>query len=127
MLSCDRCIGVCCTAGGAVVVTPEDIARLADGFGVDEAEFRNKYISIENGNLILKSKWDPCPFLSKGRCSVYQIRPALCREYYCWNNQGGLDFRVAVAVQQQGIDRGQVMVRESVSGVAEVYLVEPVE
>lgn len=92
---CSKCPGYCCSYP-RIIVTKEDIERLAGHFNVsfDEAKKRftqaYRYESKEEKikEQILRHRKDDvykstCQFLDpvKRRCTVYQARPAVCREY----------------------------------------------
>jgi uncharacterized protein len=72
------------------MVTKRDIKRLAKGFGLsyEEAEERfTKYVE-EYGHRVLRHRKDDifkstCRFLhpTERRCTIYEHRPAVCREY----------------------------------------------
>ncbi|MBS1797242.1 MAG: YkgJ family cysteine cluster protein [Acidobacteria bacterium] len=77
-IDCTDC-GHCCRT-----VRPEvdqtDIARIAAFLGISAPEFTEKYLrSGDRDELEMKSL--PCPFLVGNECSIYDVRPALCREY----------------------------------------------
>lgn len=88
---CSKCPGYCCSYG-RIVVTPKDIARLAQRFGLTPEKAREKfsyrYKSGDVDEWILRHRKDTifdsvCRFLDpeKRRCTVYEHRPAVCREY----------------------------------------------
>jgi Fe-S-cluster containining protein len=80
-IDCTTC-GNCCT-----VVSPtlkeDEVAQLAYHLGESSSEFASKYLKpAEPGE---PSPWvvrqRPCPFLHDKRCTVYEHRPANCRDY----------------------------------------------
>jgi Fe-S-cluster containining protein len=88
---CLKCPGYCCSYG-RIVVTERDIARLAKHFGIDveraRARFSYHYKTKEVDEWILRHRKDTifdsmCRFFDqeKRRCTVYEARPAVCREY----------------------------------------------
>ena len=87
--SCLKCPGYCCSYP-EIEVTPRDIERLARHFGVEYrvAEERfTKYDPVEKVRLLRHRKdhvFDSTCMLfdqEKRRCTVYESRPAVCREY----------------------------------------------
>jgi Fe-S-cluster containining protein len=62
-------------------VIPADIKRLAKHMGISAKEFETKY--CEDGEFGKKQiKSVPCMFLGEdNRCTVYEIRPKVCKEY----------------------------------------------
>lgn len=78
-IDCTECANCCKTL--RIVVDSADIARLARGLGLSAREFAQRYIrSDEYGEKFFARS--PCPFLgSDNRCTVYDERPAACRDY----------------------------------------------
>jgi len=87
--SCLKCPGYCCSYP-EIEVTPRDIERLGRHFGLDyrQAEERfTKYDPVEKVQLLRHKKdkvfESTCMLFDqdKRRCTVYESRPAVCREY----------------------------------------------
>jgi Fe-S-cluster containining protein len=87
--SCLKCPGYCCSYP-EIEVTPRDIERLGRHFGLEYrvAEERfTKYDPVEKVRLLRHRKdhvFDSTCMLfdqEKRRCTVYESRPAVCREY----------------------------------------------
>lgn len=87
--SCDKCPAYCCSYP-EIEVTPRDIARLAKHFGLEYAQAEEqltKYDAKEKVRLLRHRKdrvFDSvCALLDQKarRCTVYEARPAVCREY----------------------------------------------
>lgn len=78
-IDCTQC-AKCCES--ATEVGADDIRRLAKRLGKSEAEFRAAFVGDDDpeepGVLSLKS---PCPLLDGNKCSCYEDRPAVCREF----------------------------------------------
>lgn len=106
-LDCQKCIGACCTIAGSVTVSDGDIERLSRYVGISTDEFKTVRVTVENGNPIIKSSFDPCPFLKKGQCSVYEARPDTCREYHCWDAKD-VAFGIAKQLQEGGVTEGRL-------------------
>jgi Fe-S-cluster containining protein len=69
-------------------VTKRDIRRLAKYFGVNYATAQKRFTTTWQGEQILRRKADPifgkaCRFLdpSTRRCTIYEGRPSVCREF----------------------------------------------
>jgi Fe-S-cluster containining protein len=94
---CGQCPGYCCSYP-RIVVSDDDIERLADHLGLSrkKAESRHtrryKFASDDPSEAvderILKHQKDPiygsiCGFFDtkKRRCTIYEGRPEVCREY----------------------------------------------
>ncbi len=89
---CRRC-GECCSQvspdSDLVIVSPPEIRRIMDatGLGWDEvAEPYPEFIEKDDGTLYtfewcIKRKDGRCAFLEGRRCTMYPVRPWICRTY----------------------------------------------
>src|SRR5262249_54248870 len=85
---CAKCPGWCCTYDW-IGVTRRDIARLAKRFGlsVEDATRRFTKLAPDYGRVLPHPKdriyGTRCMFLDQKtrRCSIYEHRPAVCREF----------------------------------------------
>jgi Fe-S-cluster containining protein len=89
LYDCDRCPAYCCTYA-RIQVTKRDIARLARRFEItpEQAWKRFTCSGEKPGERILRHKKDElfgtaCRFLDleTRKCTVYEHRPGVCREY----------------------------------------------
>lgn len=82
VFECRKC-GHCCEGRGGIVVSPEDLARLARFFELEPQEAARRYGEISNGKLKLRQNDDgQCIFFSPDRgCLVHEIKPAICRAW----------------------------------------------
>jgi Fe-S-cluster containining protein len=85
---CNECPAYCCSIYERVQVTPRDIRRLARHFGVTEEIATVQYTKFFEKERVLRRKADPifgkaCQFLNPEtrKCTIYNARPAVCREY----------------------------------------------
>lgn len=69
-------------------MTRRDIRRLANHFGVDYETAQRRFTTKWEGEQILRRKSDPifgkaCKFLDpvSRRCTIYEGRPSVCREF----------------------------------------------
>ncbi|MCC7303604.1 MAG: YkgJ family cysteine cluster protein [Bacteroidia bacterium] len=78
-IDCLKCANCCSTT--SPILYRRDVERLSDHFGIRPGVFTEKFLRTdEDGDQVLSSL--PCPFLGADkRCSVYECRPAACREY----------------------------------------------
>jgi uncharacterized protein len=76
---CLECANCCKTT--SPIFYQKDIERLAKHLRMKPGDFIETYLRIdEDKDYVLKKS--PCPFLGEGNyCSVYEDRPAACREY----------------------------------------------
>ena len=76
---CTQCANCCKKGSPSFSFT--DIKRLAGHLGITNKAFRKKYLmKADDGDLMFSKT--PCVFLGKdNRCTVYEARPANCRQY----------------------------------------------
>lgn len=77
--NCLNCANCCKTT--SPIFYQRDIERAAKALGMKPGEFLQKYLEMdEEGDFVLTQA--PCPFLdTENYCSIYEDRPAACREY----------------------------------------------
>ena len=82
--SCSKCPGYCCSYP-EIEVTKRDIARLAEHLGLTEEQAEARFTK---GARLLRHQKDTifdsvCVFLDTKtrRCTVYDARPGVCRDY----------------------------------------------
>jgi Fe-S-cluster containining protein len=87
LFNCLRCPAYCCSYD-RIEVTKRDIARLAKHFQVSYETAKERYTKIAYGDRVLRQQQDHiykkvCMFLDteKRRCTIYDARPGVCREY----------------------------------------------
>jgi len=87
--SCEKCPGYCCSYP-EIEITPRDIERLAKHFGLDYATAEERFTKPDDKDKarLLRHKQDRvfktvCMFfdLKTRRCTVYEARPGVCRDY----------------------------------------------
>ena len=86
---CAKCPAYCCSYA-LIEVSQRDIARLARHFGVSVNEAEHRYTKFDAGAKVrsLRHQKDEhygqiCRFLNSEtrRCTVYDARPGVCRQY----------------------------------------------
>ncbi|MEO8218695.1 MAG: YkgJ family cysteine cluster protein [Acidobacteriota bacterium] len=84
---CSKCPAYCCSYD-RIGVTRADIQRLAVFFGKSYLVTKLRYTKMHSGDRVLRHKKDHiyksvCQFLDSDtrRCTVYEGRPEVCREY----------------------------------------------
>ncbi len=89
---CQRC-GICCRWPGHVLLTDEDITRMAAATGLTEDEFieRHTLLAVNRQQLSLAEHSDGrCIFLEETGCAFYEARPAQCRNFpHTWRVSEG--------------------------------------
>ena len=82
--SCNKCPGYCCSYP-EIEITKRDIAQLAKHLGLSEEQAEARFTK---GKRLLRHQKDRifesvCVFLDREtrRCTVYEARPGVCREY----------------------------------------------
>jgi Fe-S-cluster containining protein len=74
-VDCKHCAN-CCKVYPAVVLTKADRRRIAKHLGLSVDKFLRRY-----GDERRDIKAQPCPFLTDNLCSIYEVRPDICRKY----------------------------------------------
>lgn len=82
-IPCKRC-GYCCRIPDVIHFSDSEFIALCDFLGLDEMEAIKKYKvkQYQEPNslyLSFKLKGRPCPFLNNNACSIYPIRPTVCK------------------------------------------------
>jgi len=110
--NCEKCPAFCCTYP-QTPVTAADLRRLARHLGIDVETAGRKYTkrSHDSGERILKHRSDDafltaCRFLAFDTrdCTIYEARPAACREYPGTPRCGYYDFLSAERRRQEDPD-----------------------
>ena len=85
---CTKCPAYCCSIYERVQVMKSDLKRLAVHFGVDLETAQRRFTTTWQGEQILRRKADPifgkaCKFLDAAtrQCTIYDARPAVCRNF----------------------------------------------
>jgi len=110
---CTQCGRCCSGAAGYVWVTSAEISALAALLELPLDELGRRYLRrVGTRHALLENQaTGDCVFLSDGRCSVYQARPAQCRSYPWW--PANLTDRAAwgrAATECEGIDEDAPLV-----------------
>jgi Fe-S-cluster containining protein len=100
LYDCSKCPAYCCSYD-RINVTGRDIARLAANFGISYQQAERRFTKIAYGERVLRHKKDHifkrvCQFLDSRtrRCTVYEARPAVCRQYPEGRRCGYYDFLI---------------------------------
>lgn len=96
---CMKCPGYCCSYP-VIGLTKRDVQRLARHHGMEFDTARKKFTQEAHGRkYAMRRKRDLhfgkiCRFfdITERRCTVYQARPAVCRDYPNDNRCGYYDF-----------------------------------
>jgi len=79
---CDKC-GTCCRVCHPIRLEVEDIGRIASYLRIPIPSFYLEYVQVEGESFYIKGT-KPCRFLRGNLCSIYPVRPLVCR-YYPFN------------------------------------------
>jgi Fe-S-cluster containining protein len=98
--SCSKCPAYCCSYP-EIEVTPRDIERLARYFGIEYKDAEQRFTKVDPAEKVrlLRHRQDRifdsvCMHLDQQtrRCTVYEARPAACRQYPDSQRCGYYDF-----------------------------------
>ncbi len=109
--NCKRCPGFCCSYP-VIEVTQRDIRRLAKHFGIEPEQAEKRFTrSGDDSKRILRRKQDEhfgriCRLFDTvtRRCTVYEARPGVCREYPTMYRCGYYEFLKFERYQQEDRD-----------------------
>lgn len=110
--NCLKCPAYCCSYAH-IPVTDDDIPRLAAHFGLtdEQAEKRFTKFGDDESPRVLRHKADEhfgtiCRFIDTEtrNCTIYEARPAICRDFPTQNRCGYYDFLTFERVVQEDPD-----------------------
>lgn len=84
--ACRRSGNCCAIPGGFVRTTAAEQQAIADRLGMPLHAFRSRYLQPD-GTTLKDGLGHRCVFLADGAqagCSIYEVRPARCREWPFW-------------------------------------------
>lgn len=106
--SCTGC-GACCRWGGSVLLTDDDVSRLAAHLKLSEQGFIDRHTRLARNRrqLALLDQADgSCAFLEGDRCSVYEARPEQCRTFpFSWHVAEGCPELDRLLAGEKNIDQ----------------------
>ncbi len=77
-IDCTQCANCCKHIPPDFIA--DDIKRISAHLKLSESEFIQKYLKKnEDGEEVIKTL--PCLFLDQNKCSIYEVRPKVCRSY----------------------------------------------
>jgi hypothetical protein len=80
IVDCTKCANCCRTL--RVIVTDNDIPRIAGYLGMAPDEFITTYLERDEEEGCYRIKTSPRPFLGEdSKCTIYDVRPEKCRGY----------------------------------------------
>lgn len=96
IVDCTRCANCCKTK------TPKfdesDVERISAHLNLSPAEFIDRYLESDPDEPPYKTRQTPCPLLGEdNRCTVYEVRPTVCREYPYTDKEGLAQRTISVA------------------------------
>ena len=92
IVDCTRCANCCKTMD--ILLTAADMRRIARHLGMTPSDFVAAYLEPEardddSHKYKYRVRSKPCAFLAQdGRCTIYDVRPTVCREYPHTNKKG---------------------------------------
>lgn len=83
VLQTDYCIqcGECCRRCSPICVTLDEVHKIASHLKISPKRFRNKIKGKTDEKGSLHIRGEPCPFLKGDDCSIYPVRPGVCRAF----------------------------------------------
>ncbi len=98
LYNCSTCPAYCCSYD-RIDVTRRDLLRIAKHFGLSYMQAEKRHTKVSKGSRVLRHHKDHiykhvCGFLDQEtrRCTIYNARPAVCRDYPETRRCGYYDF-----------------------------------
>ena len=99
LYNCAKCPGYCCSYP-LIALTKKDVQRLAEHFGLGFRAAKAKFTKAQYGEkYAMRRKKDEhfgriCQFFDteNRRCSIYKVRPSICRSFPGGGRCGYYDF-----------------------------------
>ena len=109
---CQQC-GNCCAGPdeGVIWISKSEIEKLAEHLGQTIAEVRKKHLKRYGFRYSIKENplSKDCVFLTSRGCTIYNARPAQCRNWPFWeSNLKSLDEWNITAQKCHGINKGKL-------------------
>lgn len=87
IVDCTQCANCCRTK--TPKLDESDVERIAARLNMAPAEFIDRYLQAAPEEPPYRTRQTPCPLLGEdNRCTVYEIRPTVCREYPYTDKEG---------------------------------------
>ncbi|MDF7809447.1 YkgJ family cysteine cluster protein [Pontiellaceae bacterium B12219] len=104
---CSGC-GDCCRWGGFVLLTENDVRRMASHLELAEQAFIDVHTRLAPNRkqlALLDQEDGSCAFLKGDQCSVYEARPEQCRTFpYAWSVPEGCPELDKLLAKQKSIE-----------------------
>ena len=113
---CERC-GLCCgdteTKIRQIFLLKTEAKRISEDSSIEIEEFAEKMEGSEPFVFKMKKKGGKCIFLRDNLCSIYEIRPIICRFYpFKLENLGKNRYRFSYTEECPGIGKGPQLKRD---------------
>ncbi len=96
IVDCTRCANCCKTM--AIKFSHTDVQRIAGHLDMAVDPFVEKYLEPDDEDEPYRAGSRPCPFLGEDdRCSIYDVRPTVCRQYPHTDKEGFASRTMGVA------------------------------
>lgn len=93
---CAKC-GECCRRCSPIVLTISDLDRIAKYLGLSRSKLKSQLrLKPSDHPGVFNMPGQPCPFLSENRCSIYPVRPQVCREFPA-------GYMISTFIEKQGL------------------------
>jgi Fe-S-cluster containining protein len=106
---CVKC-GECCNNPQPIGLTKEDAQRISVHLKLDFSEFKEQYLETTKIKTMRKEfiyqflETQPCKFLKNKQCSIYEVRPEICKYYPAEFACGGFKRLCLHDIREKGYD-----------------------
>lgn len=78
--ACRKGCSHCCKM--SVVLSSKEAEKIGEFIGVDPAKVQMSFETLDQKKLVETHCGTVCPFLKKNVCSIYEVRPYMCRTHF---------------------------------------------
>lgn len=126
---CQHGCSNCCKSGGVVLISDEDIPRIAKYLKLSQDDFLKRYTKKEGKKTCLTDKEiNDCIFLENDKCRIYPVRPIQCKTFPFWPQNLKSEKRWHIIMDEcPGIGEGKIFSRQDIEEVFEGKAVDSIK
>jgi len=124
--TCERC-GLCCGdtefRTRRVLLLGREAEHISGELSLEVEEFSDRVEGQEPYIYVMKKKGGKCVFLRGNLCSIYDMRPIICRSYpFDLEDLGGCRYRFSPTDECPGVGKGPKLSRSFYEDLFEQFL-----
>jgi Fe-S-cluster containining protein len=111
-LRCARCCGDVQNRKRRIVLLPSEVTEICEHVGLRKGDFTNPLAGHEPYAATMKKTGGKCVFLKNGSCSIYDVRPLVCRFFPIWLVKESSKYTFNITEECPGIGQGTRLERD---------------